>query len=104
MSGFTLEREAQFPEEYQRGIRRAVRILKDAGCAHVFLFGSLATVGVRSGSDIDLAVRGCPKGEFFHLVGKLLLELEHPVDLVDLDSQGELVSYLEEEGNLLQIG
>ena len=51
-----------------------------------------------------LAVRGCPKGKFFHLLGRLLLELEHPGDLVDLDRQHAFARYLEEEGELLQVG
>ena len=38
--------QVQFPETYQRNIRRAVSILKEAGCTHVFLFGSLTTAGV----------------------------------------------------------
>jgi predicted nucleotidyltransferase len=69
----------------------------------VFLFGSLATGEVKDKSDIDLAVRGCPKGEFFHLLGRLLLELDYPVDLANLDSQDAFARYLEQEGELLQI-
>lgn len=54
----------ELPEIYEQDIRRAVEILKGAGCTHVYLFGSLRTGKVRDESDIDLAVRGCPKGEF----------------------------------------
>ena len=93
-----------FPESYQTNVRRAVEILKEAGCTSVFLFGSLASGNVREKSDIDLAVRGCPKGKFFHLVGRLLLALDYPVDLVNLDMQDGLAHYLEREGELLQIG
>ena len=98
-----LDQGIQFPESYQRDISRAVGILKEAGCTHVFLFGSLTTGKTRGESDIDLAVRGCPKDKFFHLLGRLLLELDHPVDLVDLDSQQALAHYLEKEGRLLQV-
>lgn len=95
----------QLSETYQRDIRRAVEILKEAGCSDVFLFGSLATGRVPDrSSDIDLAIRGCPKGRFFHLLGRLLLELDHPVDLVSLDGQDPFARYLEQEGELLQIG
>lgn len=94
----------QLPEVYEKDIRRAVEILKGAGCTHVFLFGSLAAGKVRNGSDIDLAVRGCPKGEFFRLLGRLLMELAHPVDLVDLDSPDAFARYLEDKGRLLQVG
>jgi predicted nucleotidyltransferase len=99
-----MERQVQFPEAYQSDIRRAVSILKEAGCTHVFLFGSLTAVEVGGKPDIDLAIRGCPKCKFFHLLGRLLLELEHPVDLVDLDGRRAFARYLEEQGELLQVG
>jgi predicted nucleotidyltransferase len=94
----------QLPEIYQKDIRRAVEILKGAGCTGVYLFGSLATGKFREVSDIDLAIRGCPKGKFFQLLGKLLLELVHPVDLLSLDRQDAFARYLEREAGLLQIG
>ena len=99
-----MEKKVQLPEIYQRDVRRAVEILKEAGCTQVFLFGSLAAGKVQKGSDIDLAVRGCPKGKFFHLLGKLLLELYHSVDLVSLDRQDDFARFLEKEGGLLQVG
>ncbi len=56
----------QLSEPYRRQIRRAARILRESGYTEVFLFGSLAAGEIKDKSDIDLAVRGCPKGEFFH--------------------------------------
>ena len=94
----------ELPAVYRRDIDHAVEMLKQAGCTQVFLFGSLAGGKINEGSDIDLAIRGCPKGSFFHLLGKLLLELDHPVDLVSLDRQDAFTRYLEKEGGLLQIG
>lgn len=94
----------QLPKVYESDIRRAVQILKEAGCTHVFLFGSLAAGKIRDGSDIDLAIRGCPRGQFFHLLGRLLLELDHPVDLIDLDGQSAFARYLVEKGELHQVG
>jgi predicted nucleotidyltransferase len=94
----------QLPEIYQKDIQRAVEILKQAGCTDVFLFGSLTTGKVREGTDIDLAIRGCPKGKFFQLLGKLMLELNHPVDLISLDRPDPFARYLEKEGGLFQIG
>jgi predicted nucleotidyltransferase len=96
--------QVQLPQAYHQDILRAIKILKEAGCTHVFLFGSLAVGEVRDESDIDLAIRGCPKGIFFHLLGKLLLELDHSVDLVNLDRQDAFARYLEEKGELLQVG
>lgn len=93
----------QLPDIYQKDIDRAVAILKEAGCGNVFLFGSLVNGQIRSGTDIDLAIRDCPKGKFFKILGKLMLELDHPVDLVNLDQQDPFARYLEKEGGLLQI-
>ena len=91
-------------EPYHRDIRRAVEILTDVGCRQIYLFGSLAEGQVHAGSDIDLAIRGCPKGQFFHVLGRLMLELEHPVDLVNLDRQDALARHLEQEGALIRLG
>ena len=99
-----MRREIQLPEAYERDIRRAVEILTGDGCTGVYLFGSLVSGEIQAGSDIDLAVRGCPRGRFFHLLGKLMLELEHPVDLVNLDKQDAFAQYLEQEGELIQVG
>jgi predicted nucleotidyltransferase len=99
-----MEQQIQFPKTCQRDIGRAASILEEAGCTHVFLLGSFTTAGLRGESDMALAVRGCPKGKFFHLLGRLLMELEHPVELVDLDRQHAFARYLEEQGDLLQVG
>lgn len=63
----------------------------------------MAANKVSQHSDIDLAVRGCPKGKFFQLLGKLLIELDVPVDLVNLESRDPFAHYLTQEGNLLQV-
>ena len=85
-------------------VGRAVEILKSSGCTEVFLFGSTARGEDREGSDIDLAVRGCPKGKFFHVLGRLMLELRRSVDLIDLD-QGDIFSrYLERDKELVRVG
>jgi predicted nucleotidyltransferase len=93
----------ELPELYRSDVQRAVDILKSAGCNQVFLFGSTAAGGLRTGSDIDLAIRGCPPGIFYRLLGNLLLELDHPVDLVDLDSQDPFVQHLKLKGALVEI-
>jgi predicted nucleotidyltransferase len=92
------------PEVLQEDIDRAVKILKEGGCTEIYLFGSGATGEVRNGSDIDLAVRGCPQRHFFHLLGRLLWELDHPADLVDLDAPEAFAQYLQKEGVLLRVG
>ncbi len=91
------------PKSYEKDIKRAVAILKDAGCTRVYLFGSLAAGKSEQFSDIDLAVQGCSKGQYFPLLGKLMLELTHPVDLVSLDDQDPFASFIMEEGELVQV-
>jgi len=97
-------RDSAVPEGFREDIDRAVRILKEGGCSEIFLFGSGAEGKISDRSDIDLAIRGCPPGHFFRLLGRLLWELDHPVDLVNLDTQDPFVQFLQKEGVLLQIG
>ena len=92
------------PRKLQKDINRAVRILKDGGCSEVFLFGSGVTGKFRENSDIDLAIRGCPRSSFFNLLGRLIMELDRQVDLVNLDIQNPFTNYLQKEGTLVRIG
>lgn len=84
--------------------RRAAELLLREGCTEVFLFGSRARGDYRPGSDLDLAVRGCPTGQFFTLLGRLMMAMECPVDLVNLDRGGAFVEMLERRGELVKIG
>ena len=95
--------DIQLPEPYLANIRTAITILRQAGCREIYLFGSLVSGDVRKGSDIDLAIRGCPKNKFFHVWGKLFSSLEFPVDLVDLDGNDPFSIYLKDEGELVKI-
>jgi predicted nucleotidyltransferase len=92
------------PEAFRSDIERAVEILKEGGCSEIFLFGSLAEGRSRENSDIDLAVRGCPPRDFFRLLGRLLTELKHSVDLVDLDENSPFSRFLQKEGTLIRVG
>ena len=89
---------------FKKDIDRAVQILKDEGCMEIYVFGSIATGESDSNSDIDLAVRGCPPGNFFHTLGRLMWELDHPVDLVDLNEPSIFVRYLLGSGELVRVG
>jgi predicted nucleotidyltransferase len=95
---------AEIPDAFHADIRRATEILRAAGCSEIFLFGSLAEKRASASSDLDLAVRGCPPGSFFRVFGKLMMELDHPVDLVDMDSQDPFARYLAEHEELVQVG
>lgn len=84
----------RFPTGFHADIKRAVQILTEGGCAEIHVFGSVADGKAREGSDLDLAVRGCPPERFFPLLGRLLAELEHSVDLVDLDRDRRIADFL----------
>ena len=92
-----------FPQEYRSDIERAVEILKEGGCREVHVFGSVAEGRAREGSDLDLAVGGCPPRSFFRLLGRLLTELEHPVDLVNLDTASRLREFLRKHELLVHV-
>jgi len=92
------------PEAVREDVDRAVRILKEAGCTEVYVFGSVAEGEYHEGSDLDLAVRGCPPERFYELAGTLLCELEHLVDLIPLDDADPFTRFLQEEGALVRVG
>ena len=92
------------PDEYRADVARAVDICKGEGCRDVFIFGSVATGRHRPHSDLDIGVRGCPPERFYRLLGRLMDELTHPVDLVDLDLETRVAEFLEQEDQLVQVG
>ena len=82
----------------------AIKILKNAGCSEVYLFGSQATGRANENSDIDLGVRGLPPTAFFGIHFDLEQALRMPVDLVDFDLQKDFFELLQRVGELKQIG
>ena len=93
----------EISDEVREDVVRGVSILKAGGCEEVNLFGSVADASGTSRSDIDFAVRGCPADLFYKLQGKLLLELARSVDLIDLDADAELATFLEREAGLIRV-
>lgn len=81
----------------------AVDLLEKSGCKEIYLFGSLLEGIVREGSDIDLAIRGCNPEMFYNLVGQLMMELEHPVDLINLDREDDFTKYIVSEANMVNL-
>lgn len=92
------------PNDFRHDVARGVDILKNGGCREVYIFGSIAENRVRPESDIDFAVRGCPADRLFKLQGRLLVELTHSADLVDLDADPDLAAFLEREAVLIHVG
>ncbi len=81
---------------------KAIEILKEEGCEEIYLYGSIAEDRFDEESDIDLAVKGISSGDFFRVLGRLMLELDHPVDLVDLDKDEDFSRFLKEEEELIR--
>jgi predicted nucleotidyltransferase len=94
----------EIPAEYRGDISRAVEISKAEGCREVYVFGSVTVGTAGPRSDIDIAVRGCPPERFYRLLGRLMEELSHSVDLIDLDIEKNVAEFLEEEGQLVHVG
>ena len=70
----------------------------------MFIFSSVAAGRHRPHSDLDIGVRGCPPERFYRLLGRLMDELSHPVNLVDLDFETRVAEFLEQEGQLVRVG
>ena len=94
----------KLPAEYRNDVSKAVEISKAEGCREVYVFGSVALGVPGPRSDLDIAVRGCPPERFYRLLGRLLEELSHSVDLIDLDVETGVAEFLEQEGQLLHVG
>ena len=71
--------------EIRTDIEKATAILKEAGCREIYIFGSLVEGPFTKESDIDFAVIGLPKEDFFATYGQLLEQLSRSVDLIALD-------------------
>jgi predicted nucleotidyltransferase len=63
----------------------------------VLLFGSSLEEGVTA-NDIDLAVEGVPRRDFFKFYGELYFNLSKPVDLVDLSTKSKFNDIIKTEG------
>ena len=77
-------RKINIPTSYQEDVSEALKILKNEGCSEIYIFGSLANATCTKHSDIDIAIKGCPKGKFFSILGKLISRLKHSIDIIGL--------------------
>jgi predicted nucleotidyltransferase len=91
------------PASHRPDVEKVVKILEGAGCSEIYLFGSIVTGPVTPESDIDLAVKGIPRASFFDIYGKLIAHLDHPVDLIDLESGDRFSHLLQSEGYLYRV-
>ncbi len=93
----------KLPDGYRNDIETAINILTGEGCKEIYLFGSLVNGDNTDKSDIDLAVTGLRKGDFFEIFGKLMMSLEHPVDLINLEKENRFVTMLKRKGELYRV-
>jgi len=93
----------KIPKTYQDDIKKAITILNGRGCKEIYLFGSLVHGDYNDKSDIDIAVTGIPKRDFFEIYGELMMTLDHPVDLINLEKRTRFVDLLKSKGELIRV-
>jgi predicted nucleotidyltransferase len=93
----------QIPASHRHDVEKALEILKDAGCREIYIFGSLVDGTVTPKSDIDLAVKGIPPEFYFKVLARLIMQLDHPVDLIDLEEDNRFSKMIRKEGNLRRV-
>ena len=96
--------ELNIPAKYRKDIEIATDLLKNEGCQSVYLFGSLVTGKNHDESDIDIGIKGLPKGKFFEVYSRLYFDIENKIDLVDFDLNSDFYSMLNRIGEVIQIG
>ena len=72
------------PLKYRKDIEVLTNLLKKEGCQSIFLFGSLVTGKNHNESDIDIGIKGLPKGKFFETCAKVYFAIDNDIDIVEL--------------------
>ena len=75
-------------EIIKKELDKIVLISKEFGANKVLLFGSCLD-NINSAHDIDIAVSGIRPRDFFKYYGKVSVEVENEVDIIDLDEVRE---------------
>jgi predicted nucleotidyltransferase len=96
--------ELNIPLEYQKDIEVATGLLKREGCQSVYLFGSLVTGKNHDESDIDIGIKGLPKGKYFETCAKVYFAVDNDIDIVDFDSNVDFYTLLNKQGEVIEIG
>lgn len=96
--------QINIPSKYQKDIEIATKLLKSEGCQSIYLFGSLVTGNTHNNSDIDIGIKGLPKGKFFEACSKVYFSIDHDIDIVDFDRNDDFYSLLNRFGEVVEIG
>ncbi|MDR2717530.1 MAG: nucleotidyltransferase domain-containing protein [Treponema sp.] len=92
------------PPKYQKDIEIATNLLKEEGCQSIYLFGSLVNGKNHDESDIDIGIKGLPKGKFFETCAKVYFAVGNDIDIVDFDSNMDFYALLSRQGEVFEIG
>jgi len=92
------------PQKYRKDIETATNLLKEEGCQSIYLFGSLVTGKNHNDSDIDIGIKGLPKGKFFETCAKVYFAMDNDIDIVDFDKNFDFYTMLDRIGEVKQIG
>lgn len=90
-------------ERLRERLPAAVALLRGRyGAGRVVLFGSVALDTCHADSDVDLAVTGLCREDYFRALGELMAVFGAPVDLVELETAPpSLFERIEAEGEAL---
>jgi predicted nucleotidyltransferase len=92
------------PPKYQKDIETAINLLKSEGCQSIYLFGSLVTGKSHDESDIDIGIKGLPKGKFFETCARIYFAIDNDIDIVDFDNNADFYNLLYRQGEVIEIG
>ena len=95
---------ANIPQKFQKDIELAKNLLKNEGCQSIYLFGSLVNGNSHDGSDIDIGIKGLPKGKYFETCAKVYFAMDNDIDIVDFDSNADFYNLLYRLGEIVEIG
>jgi predicted nucleotidyltransferase len=93
----------EIPVEYQKDIEKAISIFKKHGCREIYIFGSLAKGSFSENSDIDFAVKGLKKGDYYKVGALLNMEIEHNFDMIKLDNDNSFSRFIAENEVFLRV-
>lgn len=94
----------KLPDSFKTDIKRAIKILKEYGCTEIYIFGSLINNSFNDKSDIDIAIKGLQPELFFKAYSDLTVELQHSVDLINMETQKRFVDFLTEIKEIIRVG
>ena len=91
------------PESFKKDIENAVIILKKYDCSGIYIFGSIVNGNFNETSDIDIAVKGIRPELFFKAYSELSFNLNHSIDLINMDTKKKFSNFLSEIKEIIRV-